>query len=70
LKPVAGLQAVVEWQLLHSAVVTMCVAGLPVAAVPLWQDEQLPITWAWSTRVAGFHALVAWQASHTALVNR
>ena len=35
LKPVAGLQAVVAWQLPHSAVVAMCVADLPTAVVPL-----------------------------------
>ncbi|NJD31175.1 MAG: hypothetical protein FIB04_04750 [Gammaproteobacteria bacterium] len=35
----------------------------PVASVPLWQDEQLPSTLAWSTRVTGFHATVAWHAS-------
>jgi hypothetical protein len=60
----------VAWQLLQSAVVGMCAAGLPVALAPLWQDEQLPSTCAWSTLVAGFQLLVAWQASHTALVNR
>ena len=63
LKPVAGFQAVVPWQLPHSALVAMWFAGLPVAVVPLWQLEQVPMTWAWSTRVAGFHAVVAWQAS-------
>ena len=59
LKPVAGFQAVVPWQLPHSAPVAMWVAGLPAAVVPLWQLEQVPMTWAWSTRVAGFHAVVA-----------
>jgi len=29
----------------------------------LWQLEQVPETWAWSTRVAGRHVLVAWQLS-------
>ncbi len=43
-KPVAGLQAVVQWQLPHSALVGTCVAGLPAAVVPSWQDEQLPVT--------------------------
>lgn len=41
---VAGIQPVVLWQSLHSAVVGRCVAGLPLAFVPLWQDEQVPIT--------------------------
>jgi hypothetical protein len=43
-KPVAGTQAVVAWQLLHSAVVWMCVGPLPVAVVPLWQFVHEPIS--------------------------
>ncbi len=43
-KPVAGVHAVVAWQLLHSVVVGMCVAPLPVAVVPLWQLEHEPTT--------------------------
>jgi hypothetical protein len=31
----AGFHAVVEWHESHDAVVAMCVAGLPVALVPL-----------------------------------
>jgi hypothetical protein len=30
----AGVQAIVEWQALHSCVVGTCVAGLPVARTP------------------------------------
>ena len=41
----------------------MCVACLPVAAVPLWQVAQLPLTWLWSTRVTGFQNTVEWQDS-------
>ena len=41
----------------------MWFAPLAVALVPLWQLEQVPETWAWSTRVVGFHALVVWQLS-------
>jgi hypothetical protein len=39
-----GFHAEDEWQLSHSAFVAMCVAFLPVAVVPLWQEEQLPTT--------------------------
>ena len=46
----------------------MWVAFLPVALVPLWQDEHAwPATVAWSNR-AGFHAVVAWQLSQLAVV--
>ena len=31
----AGVHAVVRWQVLQSAVVAMCVAGLPLALEPL-----------------------------------
>jgi hypothetical protein len=37
-----GLQASVVWQVSHSAVVTMCAVGLPVACTPLWQVLQVP----------------------------
>ena len=59
----AGFQAVVAWQLSHSARVTMWLASWPVAVVPSWHEEQLPSTLPWSTRVTGFQATVAWQAS-------
>ena len=36
--------------------------GLPVAVVPLWQVEQLPVMLAWSKR-AGVHAVVEWQSA-------
>jgi hypothetical protein len=39
---VAGVQAVVLWQVSQAAVVGMCVVGLPVADVPLWQVAQVP----------------------------
>src|SRR5512140_2155971 len=64
-KPDAGFQATVVWHALHSDVVAICVAVLPVAMTPLWQLEQVPMTWAWSTFDAGFHALTTWQASQT-----
>ena len=59
----AGFQAVVAWQLSHSARVTMWLAPWPVAMVPSWHEVQLPSTLPWSMRVTGFHATVAWQAS-------
>ena len=55
---VAGVQALVLWQVSHDAVVGMCVVGLPVAVVPLWQVEQVPgATPVW-LKVAGVQALV------------
>ena len=48
----------------------MCVAGLPVAVVPLWQVAQVPgATPAW-VNVAGFHAEVRWQLSQESVVGR
>ncbi|MFH1819755.1 MAG: hypothetical protein ABIC92_17905 [Pseudomonadota bacterium] len=38
----AGVQALVLWQVSQDAVVGMCVLGLPVAVLPLWQLAQLP----------------------------
>jgi hypothetical protein len=58
-----GTHANVEWQLPHSWVVGMWFVPLPVAAEPLWQVEQVPETWEWSTRRTGLQALVAWQLS-------
>ena len=40
----AGLQPVVVWQSPQTLVVARWVADLPVAVVPLWQDEQVPVT--------------------------
>jgi hypothetical protein len=37
---VAGFQAPIVWQVSHTAAVGICVAGLPVAVVPLWQVAQ------------------------------
>ena len=45
-------------------VVGTCVAVLPVAMVPLWQDVQVPVTCVWSTFVAGRQTVVEWQDSH------
>jgi hypothetical protein len=41
----------------------MCDGPLPVAVVPLWQEEQLPESCVWSTRTTGFHVVVEWQDS-------
>ncbi|MBI1399442.1 MAG: hypothetical protein GC148_04835 [Hyphomonas sp.] len=55
------------WQLSHAADVAICVAGLPVAVDPLWQDAQLPVTVEWSNR-ADDHVEVTWQSSQAACV--
>jgi hypothetical protein len=55
---VAGFQALVLWQLSHAAAVGICVPGLPVAVLPLWQLAQLPgATLAW-LKLAGVQAPV------------
>ena len=60
----------VRWQLSHDCVVGMCVVGLPVAVVPLWQVEQVPgATPVW-LKVAGVQPDVLWQESHAAVVGR
>ena len=43
----------------------MCVAGLPVALVPLWQVTQPDVVVAW-LNVAGFQAVAWWQLSQGA----
>ena len=45
----------------------MWVAFLPVAVVPLWHDEQVPVTLAW-LKFAGVQAFVEWQVLHSAVV--
>ena len=45
--------AVLLWQVSQAAVVTMCVAGLPLAVVPLWQVAQPDVMPVWSIRRAG-----------------
>ena len=52
----------------HEAVVGMCVAGLPVAVVPLWQVAQVPAAMPVWLKVAGVQAVVVWQVSHEAVV--
>jgi hypothetical protein len=41
--------------------------GFPVAATPLWQLAQVPVTLEWSKWV-GTHARVEWQSSQGAVV--
>jgi hypothetical protein len=57
----------VRWQSSQSRVVTKCPDGLPVAAVPLWHDEQGPVASEWSN-VAGVHASVEWHVPQSAEV--
>ncbi|MFA5082758.1 MAG: hypothetical protein WC474_09455 [Hydrogenophilaceae bacterium] len=45
-------------------VVLMWLLGLPCAAEPLWQVEQLPGLMPVWLIVAGVQALVRWQVSH------
>ena len=46
----------------------MCVVGLPVAVVPLWQVEQVPgATPVW-LKVAGVQPVVRWQVSQVCVV--
>ena len=65
---VAGIQAVVRWQLSHAAVVGKWLLGLPRAVEPLWQVAQLPGATPLWLKVAGVHALVRWQVSQAAVV--
>ena len=63
-----GFQLLVAWQLMQLVAATgMCVAFLPVAALPLWQ--LLPLGAAlkvlWSTRALVQLPVVLWQVSHT-----
>jgi hypothetical protein len=46
----------------------MCVLGLPVAVLPLWQVEQVPGAIPVWLKVAGSQAVVLWQLSHEAMV--
>ena len=55
---VAGIQAVVRWQVSHDAVVTKWFALLPVAVLPLWQVAQVPGATPACENVAGVHAVV------------
>ena len=55
---VAGVQAEVLWQVSHDWVVGMCVVGLPVAVVPLWQVAQVPGAMPVWLKVAGVQAEV------------
>ena len=48
----------------------MCVIGLPVAVVPLWQVEHVPGAMPVWLKVAGVQALVLWQVSQDAVVGR
>ena len=43
----AGDHAVEVWQSSQTLLVLICVADLPVAVVPLWQDEQLLLVPLW-----------------------
>jgi hypothetical protein len=54
----AGVQAVVLWQLSHDALVTIWFDGLPVAVDPLWQVEHVPGATPLWLKLAGSQAVV------------
>ncbi|MEQ1494818.1 MAG: hypothetical protein ABL912_03540, partial [Novosphingobium sp.] len=58
---------VLRWQDSHTFVVCPCPGFLPIAVVPLWQDEQLVVMPVW-LKLAGVQALVVWQVLHCAVV--
>ena len=63
-----GFQVAVVWQLMQLVVPTgMCVAGLPVAPLPLWHPVQLvaAVNVVWSTRAPLQVLVERWQFSHT-----
>jgi hypothetical protein len=59
---------VLKWQFPHGADVTMWLAGLPTAHLPLWQLAQGPSAWAWSINRKSRHVVVRWQPSHRFVV--
>lgn len=63
----AGDQALVAWQSSQALVVARWLDDLPVALVPLWHDEQVPVILLW-LKFAGVHAVVAWQVEHSEVV--
>ena len=65
---VAGTQPFVVWQSSQVSPLVTCPGCLPVATVPLWQDEHVPMTCVWSTRSTGVQRTVLWQSSQTSLV--
>jgi hypothetical protein len=60
-----GFQPLVLWQLAQFTAVGMCVPVLPVAALPLWQLEQLvaEVNAVWSGLDAVQLLVVLWQFS-------
>ena len=60
--------AVDAWQLAHSVLVAICVADLPVAAVPLWQLPQGCVNVVWSTVAPSQEAVDLWHVSQAAVV--
>jgi hypothetical protein len=59
---------VLLWQVSQGALVTMCVAGFPVAVAPLWQLAQ-PLTMpVWFILAPAKLTVLLWQVSHGTLV--
>ena len=65
---VAGRHPAGEWQVSQALLDWMWLEPLPVAFMPSWQLEQLPVIPVWLKPVAGLHAVVAWQLPHSAVV--
>jgi len=63
----AGFQPLVLWQLTQLTLVGMCVATLPVAALPLWQLEQFvaAVNRLWSGLEPSQVLVDLWQFSQT-----
>jgi len=55
-------QLVVTWQASQLLVLAIWVEGLPVAVVPLWHEEHVPVAELWSKEVA-VHVVVVWQSA-------
>ena len=64
------LAAVLVWQLLHWIVAVGMCGGvvMPVAAVPLWQLEQLVSLAEWTNAAPAQLVVLVWQVEHSAVV--
>ncbi len=64
----APANAVVLWQVSQDADVVICVEGLPVAVLPLWQLAQFDVRPAWLNVAPENDAVPLWQLSQAAVV--
>lgn len=56
------------WQVSQDADVVICVEGLPVAVLPLWQLAQFDVRPAWLNVAPENDAVPLWQLSQAAVV--